>query len=490
MPHGSKATRKNTLRIAYIHDNQDTPDGVATVIKNDISGFLRLLKPTGIKPHFHLIGAAGHIDQNRFLGLDRNYLTITAVDHIRAKNGEVAEEDISLKAQEACSQILDMVADDDIVIYENPLIGHWAVALEVFDLLKKEFPIRYPDKDFACRVHDLAEERPDTVMPFLNARYGTDSPRLWKLLYPDEVPLITMNRRYLTIMRMRNPRVNITFIPNSVLPVTGVSDANNADVLRILDLGVLNDGRSARVITYPVRSMPRKCIEEAVLVIEAMNRFFSGVGPFQLALPLTGSPVQKSYQLQVAELIELTHSRYVRYLPFELNAEGEYDSAGAMVTPGLYDLINASFACITTAMQEGFGYAFVEPFVVGQGKAIFGRRLDVTREEFEKNGIDYQGYLYDRLTFNGRDIAEIDSLEDKFRLIVHILGAESLIQKFIQENQDYFFNLARMFIIDTAYIARNRQIIDREYSPQKIVYKLMTEVGFKYHLDSVVEKVT
>jgi len=291
--------------------------------------------------------------------------------------------------------------------------------------------------------------------------------------------------QFLRQIRAMNPAATISFLPNSISFPPNVSDANNAAVREMLGLGSLADGQPAKVITYPVRSMPRKCVEEAILLVEIMNRLFAGNGPFQLALPLTGSPVHTSYQRQVADFIGRVGARHAKYLPFEVQAEGEYSLFGQFMKPGIYDLINASAATITTGRQEGFGYAFVEPFTAGKGKPIFGRRLNVTRQEFESRGIDYRGFLYDRLDFQGRDLAEIEPLPEKLALIARILTEANSTQAFVRENGVYFSRLEKLFDPDTNYIAVNREIITREYSPRGVALRLLAETGLKNDLASI-----
>jgi hypothetical protein len=465
------------MRIAFIHDNQNTPDGVATVIRNNIKGVQQLLRPHGIKPRFHLIGATGHVNLDHLPDLDKDLLLFSGVDHLKTKIGEVAEAEITGLAEKTCRQILKAVANDDIIVYENPLIGYWPVALEALDLLKTLLPARYPGKDLVCRVHDVAEERPGTVMPFLNARYGQGSQRLRSLLYPSGLNLVTMTGRFVQRFRALNPAASMTFLPNSVCFPAGITDDRNASVLKTLGLGVLDNGRPARVIVYPVRSMPRKCVEEAVLLIEALNRLFPDAGPFQLGLPLTGSKILKSYQPQVVDLLQESGTRYVKYLPFEI---------GTMTEPGMYDLINASCATITTSRLEGFGYAYVEPFAVGRGKPVFGRRLDVCRLEFEPKGLDYRGLLYDRLDFAGQDLSTIGDLKEKFTLIAGILKDGSLLQRFIAENSSFFERLEGLFLLDPAYFATNRAVIEREYSPFEVARQFLADTRLKNNLRSII----
>jgi hypothetical protein len=68
-----------------------------------------------------------------------------------------------------------------------------------------------------------------------------------------------------------------------------------------------------------------------------------------------------------------------------------FDAAGKLGA-GVYDFLHGADACVTTSMEEGFGMAFLEPWVAGRGLA--GRNLPGVTADFEAEGINLS-HLYE-----------------------------------------------------------------------------------------------
>lgn len=131
-----------------------------------------------------------------------------------------------------------------------------------------------------------------------------------------------------------------------------------------------------RLWLYPTRAIRRKNLGEFLLwaaVAPEGDRFATTLGPRNPA----ERPVYEGWQRLAAEL--------------ELPVEFELGSR-----PGVRfeDLLHAAHAMVTTSVAEGFGMAFLEPWLAG--RAVAGRNLPEITDEFVDAGVALP-HLYRRL---------------------------------------------------------------------------------------------
>lgn len=128
-----------------------------------------------------------------------------------------------------------------------------------------------------------------------------------------------------------------------------------------------SSGTSAnKTIVYPARAIRRKNLGEFLL--------WSLLAPdgylFQSTLAPQNPQWRVYYNEWVAFAEELT-------LPVEFDAGRKHDFA---------ELIQKAGALMTTSIAEGFGLAFLEPWL--EGKMLIGRRLPEITADFEQEGMD------------------------------------------------------------------------------------------------------
>ncbi len=206
------------------------------------------------------------------------------------------------------------------------------------------------------QIHDFSEDgRPDN---YSNLR------KLKKRLYPvaPHIHYAALNQRDFGFLKAAGiPDENLHLLPNSVSPLPEV------------DSSFINQ-KSSMLYVYPCRAIRRKNIGELLLWSAAMPE-----ARFAITLAPKNPEVKPIYDAWVAFAAEL-----------ELNVEFD---AGAK-TP-FHEMIAKADALITTSIAEGFGLAFLEPWLAG--KPLVGRNLPEITSDFEENGLDLSN-LYNRLS--------------------------------------------------------------------------------------------
>jgi len=141
---------------------------------------------------------------------------------------------------------------------------------------------------------------------------------------------------------------------------------------------------TSNIALYPVRAIRRKNIGEAIL----LSIFFKDNETLAITLPPSSPLDVKSYS---------GWKSFVR--ENGLNVEFE-----AGLKKSFLELMHSAKFIITTSINEGFGFSFLEPWMLK--KIVWGRKLPGICYGFEDNGIDL-GHLYSRLlvpvSWIGRD---------------------------------------------------------------------------------------
>jgi len=211
------------------------------------------------------------------------------------------------------------------------------------------------------QIHDFAEDgRPDAYYPedyLCGVHYGVINDRDYRLMLQAGLEPGALHK-----------------IANQVLPLQAApSDAHgttgNAG-------GNAGNGRLAEkgLILYPVRAIRRKNIGEVLL----LSLFLKEGQEIGITLPPKGGADVKAYNYWKIFLAE--HSFPVR---LEIAARREFLQ------------LSAEAPCfITTSVNEGFGFAFLEPWTAG--KMVYGRYLEQVCADFCNKGVSLD-HLYKQL---------------------------------------------------------------------------------------------
>ncbi len=220
------------------------------------------------------------------------------------------------------------------------------------------------------QVHDLAEDgRPALYRRMLDSLGEGQPTRLAEVLYPDapQVHYAVLNRREYQAFRaagLADDRIHL--LPNAV-DLDMEADAAPTE----------RPDAGPPLWLYPTRAIRRKNLGEFLLWAAVMPRarFATTRGP-------TNPAERPRYQAwrRFAETLRLP-------VEFEL---GERPGAGLM------GLLAACHGTVTTSIAEGFGLAFLEPWLAQ--RPVAGRDLPDLTNDFRAEGVRLAG-LYRRLEF-------------------------------------------------------------------------------------------
>lgn len=236
------------------------------------------------------------------------------------------------------------------------------------------------------QIHDFAEDnRPENYARLIQAIGAQDKASVDRYLYPvaPQLHYCTLTNGDAAVLRgLGIPDHQVGCLPNSVtapMSTANSSEVPRSDVLKRLrtTLGLPSE---ARWCLYPVRGIRRKNVGE-FLLLSQLNRpdRFSG-----LTLCPTTPVERRAYQ------------RW-RAVASELAPRAVFD-AGEHADLSFFDNLHAADYVISTSVAEGFGMAFLEPWLMG--REVIARRLANATDDFEASGMQLSKF-YDSIPIPG-----------------------------------------------------------------------------------------
>ena len=148
-----------------------------------------------------------------------------------------------------------------------------------------------------------------------------------------------------------------------------------------------------KILLAPIKVIRRKNVAESILLLLALNRQHD---QYQLLITLpANSPADAAYCQLLEQFVKRHRLPVVIGFGSELLAGHQrHISAGRVEAYSLIDLLDISHAVLTTSIQEGFGYVFHEPWLVG--KPVLGRNIAHLTADFVAQGLNLD-HLYDHL---------------------------------------------------------------------------------------------
>lgn len=202
------------------------------------------------------------------------------------------------------------------------------------------------------------------------------------------------------------------------------------------------DGREGGAIPsalYPVRGIRRKNLGEALL----LSLWFEANTPLAITLPPNSEADRIVYD-------GWRHYARENRLNVVFEASGTYDFEALVA--------DARFL-LTTSINEGFGFAFLEPW--GSGKALMGRRLPDICRDFEERGIQLD-HLYDQLRVPVGWI-DLQAFEDVWKRCIRMTYDRYGVRIKEAEIRTGFMHLTQDAMIDFSLLSESfqRGVIDR-----------------------------
>ncbi len=294
---------------------------------------------------------------------------------------------------------------DEIFHCHNPTLGKNPALTRV---LYEEV---YRGRKIFYHCHDFAEDRPQNYQRLRQYFSGGDWKTLPSVLYPD-----SEHCRFGVINRHDAERLagygvdpgRIEYLPNPVAEPEPMPSAETTAELR-RELGIEPE---QQLWLYPVRAIPRKNIGEFIFLIALFRSRVVGA----ITLP-PNNPVDFPAYEQWRQFVTQ------RRLPI-LFAVGEARRLSAMFA--------AADLCLTTSSREGFGMAFVQPWLYRV--PVAGRLLPMLAGDFEAAGMDLsECYLRLFLPEERRDFVELPP-EEQRAWIVRISESEDVAARVLDLN--------------------------------------------------------
>ncbi len=349
--------------------------GVTQVVENHV----RALRDAGRFERIILVSGG------RCSGLSAE--TLNAVETVRVDafdydNGVFAADDLEERSGKMLHALqmqfarLQVDRENTVLHWHNHSLGKNTAAPAVIRSLAGE------GWHLLLQIHDFAEDhRPENYGRLISAIGAKCKEEVDSYLYPQHDPvhyatLTQADSEVLSRLGVGDDRVHC--LPNSVAVPRGrllPREEARVGVVRALSLPP-----DARWALYPVRGIRRKNIGELLLLARWVgeNRFLG------LTLMPATTREQRSYQ------------RW-KTLAGEVSRQTVFDAGENPNVPFLQNMLAADYV-VSTSVAEGFGMAFLEPWLMGRG--VIARRLETVAEDFEMFGMNLSSF-YDAVLIPG-----------------------------------------------------------------------------------------
>lgn len=489
------------IRIAWGHYSVGDKGGVNTVIKRNVTLLLDLFED-------YEITIFGKMTQDIDNFLDFSHPRLSRIDMpFLNPDGKFLDRSIDDQdyhdyrwmGAQIEKKFISLIDDFDIVMFENSSVGN-NPAVNIAFALHTQGSLSYtPEKQFIFRTHDFFFDRPSNFRNIKKVRnHRNDIVHDWHpVAFPnhENSHYISINTNdAMTLYENGISRENIHYLPNSITAANHEADDKGPELRKLLESKGLAE-RDEKIILYPIRTAPRKNVEEAILLTQLFNKLaqpdanvrekFRTSGKYRLIISLDRQSGKfKPYADHIREFSKKHGLPVTTGVGDYVSLERTYDSDGSVVTYSMSDLYSMSDIVLTTSILEGFGMVFIEPWLFN--KPLIGRNLFVTKD-FREAGMKL-GHLYDSLRVRGTDypmygmddgpILYIASneyhqseLEKRLHVILELDNQETL-RKFTEDNYLMVNGTLSMLRAAHNYLDYNKKIVMQEYSNESVARKL------------------
>jgi glycosyltransferase involved in cell wall biosynthesis len=329
----------------------------------------------------------------------------------------------------------DIIHIHNVNLGKNPL-----VTLAIHDLALKGYKI-------LNHAHDFAEDRPDNWDFLTEVVSKLFKKNLAEVLYPvlPNYMLGVLNSFDLNRLHKKGiDKKRVYLIPNPV-SISSKKKTFNTHSVRTDIVDKLTLKANLPIITYPVRVIERKNIGEYILLCT----LFSTKANWLVTQPPKNP-------------IEIVKYKEWKQFCAENNIPLHFE-VGEKV--GFEELIFTTDLCFTTSMREGFGMAYMEPWIMDT--PVMGRNLKYITNDLIEGGIQFP-YLYDSLLVGNKDFIEYNSTEQR-QIITNCLTEPDYNERILEENKHLFHIFEP---IDNGVIEHNKEIIRTGFSLKKYAEEL------------------
>ena len=492
------------LHLGFGHYGIGFQDGVNTVISRNV----RALREIDPDLRITLFGKLSP-DYQDFIKPMPGFLEYLNIDEFNPDAASRKRVERSIAEQQVhdyvwqgtnLAEILDQkLTDMDVILAENLAIGIDPTITYAFYLYTQYCHTSGIKKKFIYRVHDFVQQRPHffrNVKKFHEYRFGV-VPNWHSVLYP-----ASPNIKYIAINRYDRRRLiehgieesKIFYIPNSV-DTEMIPTDDRTEELRNKIIREEKIDSSVRFILYPVRCVRRKNVEEAIFFTSLLNCLSDGNttkkkclidGKFHLLVSIKPeSGDDASYADQLLEFVR--KHRLPVSIGFNdlvaLKRETDPQDPTKIERYGVGDMVRMADLVITTSVLEGFGFAYIEPWILD--RAVIGRSIPFVTPDFQVKGMKL-GHLYTVLLVDGQDFKDLgktkpapeQALQERLDTILR-LSDPDFVDKVIERNETPI--RATLRLLDPRkrkkIVAINKKVVETVYSQSAIgkqIYEAIT----------------
>jgi len=430
---GQQVLSYDPIKIGFFHYFFDERSaGVNRVIANNIKAFEEFYP--SIKP----ILIAEEFQENLFEDYER--IKLNPNELINDSRLTIPEEHF-LRASSIRNSLIDLKNSFKYGFFgENILRGiDPSVTKGVRNFSEHE---KVSDIPIIYRNHDFFEDYPDDWKMFLK---GFDDVR-------DPIPKSLNVTQIGLTSSMQNKLENFFDGEAEVLRNSVVCEDfykkndGKDDALRALfeEKGIVKSGE--KIIAYPVRIDQRKNIEEALFITKVLNEFHEG--NYRLIVTATRD---KDYKKPEDNIYQRRIEKFAKEcdIPCSLGEAYEYIDGKNFNIGNLYHI---SDLALTTAVKEGFGYAYVEPWV--SGTPLIGRRIREVCEDFEAHGMSFKKNLYDSSVLRATR-----NWESRLKKLESLLKNKVELEETVKR-----LDLSGRIEYAKDRVEKNARIVEKEYS--------------------------
>lgn len=412
-------------KICFLHYGIGWRDGITTVIKT-LTTEIQKQRPS-LK--FYFLG--GEIKEK--ILKNASYRVISQLlpqKRKLTKNRLIQESDFLAK------KIGQATKGIEAVVIENPFLGDYHLpAMLAYSVYAKKYKPQGTKVFF--RIHDFYQDFPKYYQNFQKLFSAKEIRDIIKGQGVDGFLIINQTLQE-KLIKVGIAKEKIFYLPNGVNK-TIFGQPLSAEKKNLIYQSLKIPSPKGKILLYPVRVIPRKNIEEAILLVSFIRQLTRENYILVIAGKIEKSdPLSKNYY-KILQALASTADFPIIFTKQALPLERQYDKRGKIKKFSIGDLYQVSQAILMTSLKEGFGYPYLECWLAK--KIVLGRRLDEVIRDFEKNGLKFW-WLYSRFSDNANLIKQIKILQNKalkekiiqanFSQVEKIYGISNIAQRFLE----------------------------------------------------------
>jgi len=413
------------MEVLIVHHHLN-PGGVTRVIESQVQCLREFMPDIKIKI------LTGHIPAGFKPSLaDVPVVLVDGLNYI--KTSSITSDWLTAQYNTLYKAVFQHITVDSMVHIHNPNLGKNPVVTYLAHQLAVEgVPI-------FNHAHDFAEDRPNNLelmqqtLPVLSGKTAKE------IMYPTHSNyhfgvLNTFDFERLQQNNIGPKRLHLVPNPVSVnnkQPLPSKTEAKAA-LLKHLQL---DDDKW--IITYPVRAIERKNIGEFILLAALFH---------EKAHWLITQPPKNPVEVPLYQNWKSFALKNNIPVIFEAGNKAPFDT-----------ILRGSDLCFTTSYREGFGLAYLEPWLFGT--PVKGRNIPYATSDIIKRNIQFP-YLYDNVLVNGTDFPAL-SLDEQQQVVEQLCAEQYHRDLFLKQNNHLISIFER---VNSEMIEHNAQTLENAFS--------------------------